>query len=111
MKIAITIAAGLVLSGCSQTLSDFFGTDDPCQQAAAFHAGFTTVAAIEPKVARLEKHERTVYAAVREQCADGDATKVTLTKVLNVYAAAITEWKKGNEVDAEKVKKVIKDAG
>ncbi len=111
MKLALFGATALALSGCSQTLSGFFGTNDPCQQAAAFHAGFTTVAAIEPKVAKYEKTERTIYAAVREQCADGDATKVTLTKVLNAYAAAVTEWKNGNEVDAEKVKKAIKDAG
>jgi hypothetical protein len=110
MKIAITIAAGLVLSGCSQTLSDFFGTDDPCQQAAAFHAGFATVAAIEPKVAKYAKQERAVYAAVREQCADGDISKFTLTKTLNAYAAALTEWKSGEPAQAAVLAKILKDA-
>lgn len=94
MKSLLLIAvAGLALSGCSQTLSGFFGTSDPCQQAAAFHAGFQTVAAIEPKVAKYAKAERTAYAAIREQCADGDISKATLTKTLNAYAAAIAEWK------------------
>jgi hypothetical protein len=107
MRLLILAAASLALAGCSPTLTTFFGTSDPCGQAAVFHAGFQTAAAIEPKVARFAKAERAAYAAISAQCADGEIGKVTLVKTLNAYAAALGEWKSGQPADPADVAVIL----
>lgn len=107
MRLLILAAASLALVGCSPTLTTFFGTSDPCEQVEIAHAGFRTGAAISPAVARFEKEERAVYAAMREQCADGEVGRFTFAKTLNAYAAALAEWKAGQPADPADVAVIL----
>jgi proline racemase len=87
-------AAALALAGCQDSkLSGFFGSSDPCVQGDLAHAGFLTIAANQPKVAKYRKQEAAAYAAFRAQCSDGNLSKVTLAKLVNAYVAALTEYK------------------
>lgn len=98
MKLPLIAAAvaSLALAGCqtNSQLSGFFGTSDPCVQGDLAHAGFVTIAANQPKVAKYRKQEAAAYAAFRAQCMDGNLSKVTLAKLVNAYVAALTEYKK-----------------
>lgn len=91
MKYLLVIPLALGLVGCAG-LKNFTGTSDPCAQGAALHAGWVTVAATQPKLAKYNKAEATIYAGFKAQCVGG-LDKVTLTKALEAYSAALAEWK------------------
>lgn len=96
IPIVAAAVAGLALSGCtlSPKVAAFFGTNDPCSAGAVVHAGFATVLATQPNLAKYEKAERAAYAAFKAQCSDGDLGKATLAKSLDAYSSAVSEWKK-----------------
>jgi len=92
----IFAVVGLALTGCTSTdfwsrTASFLGSSDRCTQGAVVHAAFVTVAAKEPKLAKFAKQERALYAAFKEQCADGSLNKLSLQKALNAYVAAVDE--------------------
>ena len=85
----------LALGGCQSTkLAGFFGTSDPCGQAELGYAAFVTVAASTPKITpAMKAAARTGIAVVREQCSDGNISKVTLAKAVRAYVAGLEAYK------------------
>jgi hypothetical protein len=93
LQFALAAVAALSVAGCqSIKVADFFGTNDPCQQAEAAYAAFSTFST-SPKA---QQKAAAGIAAFREQCSDGDISKVTLNKMLRAYSASLAEYKKGN---------------
>lgn len=95
LLIAAACIGALAVSGCQSTkLSSFFGSSDPCVQAELIYAGFVTVAASTPKItAKQKKAAAAGIAAVREQCSDGNITKIELSKLVRAYTATINALK------------------
>jgi hypothetical protein len=91
--IAAVALSPLLMAARCVTTQDFFGTDDPCQAIEAIHSGFAVAVATSPSLGKYASKERALYVAAREQCSDGDFSKVTLNKLIRAYAAAVTEMK------------------
>ena len=97
MRLLLSLAVvGFMLTGCTTTefwskANSFLGSADRCVQGAAIHAAFVTVASKDARVAKYVKQERALYAAFKEQCADGSLNKLSLQKALNAYVAAVDE--------------------
>lgn len=93
---AASLAAVLSLSGCI-TAQNFFGTDDPCEQAEVAYSAFLAVAAANGNVSpEARRAADTGIAAIRAQCADGEIGNVTLAKAVRAYAAGLETWKEAN---------------
>jgi uncharacterized protein YgiB involved in biofilm formation len=93
LALGLAAAAALVAAGCqSVKVADFFGTNDPCQQAEVAYAAFSTFSTS----AKARQKAAAGIAAFREQCSDGEISKVTLNKLLRAYSASLAEYRKGN---------------
>ncbi len=94
MKKLLALPIVALVAGCGAQGATFLGTSDPCAQGEVLHAGFVTVYASAGKVDKqVVRAERAAITAFREQCRDGDLSKVTLAKALSAYSAALAEWK------------------
>ena len=92
MKYFLIAFLMLALTGC-QTARDFFGADNPCQMAENAYSAFlvaTTVHNVSPKAKAAASAG---LAAVREQCADGQVDKVTLSKLVNAYVKGLQTYR------------------
>ncbi len=95
---ALALIPAVALSaGCSPTFSNFFGSSDPCQVAENVHSGFVVIAASTKIDDEAVRAERAGIAAIREYCATGNPQEVNLNKLVNAYAAAVSEYKKAKQ--------------